>query len=590
MTEITYESSNQKVAIVATDGTVTLKKNGSCIIKAKANGAEGSYILTVIDDVAAGKTQIGNGDFEDWRGVTSSNHAPANWNGFETAVGDVAEGALGSLVKVQQVVMVEDHRPGSNGLYCVDIYSRSAFGIPAQGNLTTGCINAGATSATSQENYNFSKISDTNKSETISLIPSAIKLWVKFVPAADNEKHPNARVSASIHDAHNYITYSTGDNATNQSYAIAQAELNFPSTNGEWKELTIPFVPTGNSTDGQMYILVNLATNADPGEGQVVDHLYVDDIELVYDKNIGITVNGTQAPLIEAPIEVTFNKNNTIDFNLKNFGADGNYVGNISVTGLPIGNDGTFSYKGNINITEGDLPNVQWIGPALGPIPLDMKGTIKGSYFYVHIDISMAGQVVEVEVGDRADATLKVSNALIGTFCAPFKVAIPTDATASTITGADNKGVLTLEEIGTGFIPANTPVVVEALQAFNMNVSGIYVKGTETPTVGLLTGVYADTDALVGSYVLQDNKKGKVGFFKVVEGNRYPKVGANHCYLIVPSSNVKAFYFNEEDATGIENVNDNLNEGAEAIYNLAGQRINKLQKGINIINGKKILK
>lgn len=46
--------------------------------------------------------------------------------------------------------------------------------------------------------------------------------------------------------------------------------------------------------------------------------------------------------------------------------------------------------------------------------------------------------------------------------------------------------------------------------------------------------------------------------------------------------------FLDEDPTGIDNVNDNLNDGA--IYNLAGQRIGKMQKGINIVNGKKILK
>ena len=31
-------------------------------------------------------------------------------------------------------------------------------------------------------------------------------------------------------------------------------------------------------------------------------------------------------------------------------------------------------------------------------------------------------------------------------------------------------------------------------------------------------------------------------------------------------------------------------ESEAAIYNLAGQRLNKIQKGINIVNGKKILK
>ena len=200
--EITYESSNENVATVAADGTITPKKNGTCYIKAKSGEAEGFYVLTIIDDIAAGVTQIGNGDFEDWRGVTSSNHAPNNWNSFETA-----EGSYVSFVNKQQVAMVEGGRPGSNGFYCVDIYSRDVSLAIAQGNLTVGCINAGAMTAAAAGNHNFSKVTDDKKSETISKIPSALKAWVKFVPSATNASYPNARVSATVHDAYNYITY-----------------------------------------------------------------------------------------------------------------------------------------------------------------------------------------------------------------------------------------------------------------------------------------------------------------------------------------------------------------------------------------------
>ncbi|MBO7067745.1 MAG: Ig-like domain-containing protein [Bacteroidaceae bacterium] len=594
---ITYASSNENVATVAADGTVTLIKNGSCYITAKAGELEASYTLTVIDDVAAGVTQIGNGDFEDWRGVTSSNHAPDNWNSFETA-----EGSLASLSSAQQVQMVEGGRPGSDGLYCVDIWSRSVVGVVAQGNLTTGCINAGAISASDKNNYNYSNILDPKKSEMISKIPTAIKLWVKFVPAAVNEAHPNAHIAVTVHDAHNYITYSSGnDNEENQSYAIANALYDFPAC--DWTEVTIPFERTGNYTDGQMYILVNLATNADPGQGQAGDHLYIDDIELVYeaaepvvyDKYVSV---GHDVP-VAAPIEVTFNDDNTIDFSLKNFGLDlgGTYanVGNVTVPGLGINNQGSFAFEGDIQITAGDKEGVEmWLGPTLGDIPVVLNGTIKGEYFYVHLDINIPGAPVEVEVGDLAEATFKVGDALIGTFCAPFTVAIPAEyqsyATISTVTDAGEDGVLTLESIETGIIPAHTPVVVQIPMAFEMPASGIYVKGT--PTAGLLTGVYEDTPAPVGSYVLQNNAD-VVGFYQVAQGQQ-PTVKANRCYLTVPNTNVKVFYFNAEDAeeaTGINAIeNGELTIDNAAIYNMAGQKVNKTLKGIYIINGKKVLK
>lgn len=593
--DITYKSSNENVAVVASDGTVTLKKNGTCVITAQFGDGEGSYILTVIDDVNAGITQIGNGDFEDWRNVTSSNHAPNNWNSFETA-----EGSMASMAGGQQVAMVEGGRPGSDGLYCVDIFCQSIVGVAANGNLTLGCINAGEIKATDPANHNFSKISDPSKSETISKVPSAIKAWVKFVPSKENAEYPNARISATVHDAYNYITHglATSDTDENKAHAIAQAELNFLAC--EWTEITVPFVPTGNTTDGQMYIIVNFTTNAQPGGGQAGDHLYVDDVELVYsdeptpvvyNKYISVAVNNIYAAPQEASIEVTYNENSTIDFNLKNFALDNNgtpmYVGNINLPGLAIDENGNFGFNGDIRIAEGDKEGVTtWLGPNLGDIPAVLEGTIKDGYFYVHIDINV-GYPVEVEVGDLANATVNVSDALISTFCAPFTVAIPADyqsvVTASTVTGVEGN-VLTLEPVANYVIPANTPVIVETPVANTLPVSGIYVKGT--PVAGLLTGVYENTPAPVGSYVLQNLDK--VGFYLVAEGNQ-PTVGANRCYLTVPAAGVKAFFLNGGDATGISGVDANI-DANEAIYNLAGQRINKLQKGINIINGKKILK
>jgi Zn-dependent metalloprotease len=47
----------------------------------------------------------------------------------------------------------------------------------------------------------------------------------------------------------------------------------------------------------------------------------------------------------------------------------------------------------------------------------------------------------------------------------------------------------------------------------------------------------------------------------------------------------------DENQTGIEMVNGQSSMvNGQSIYNLAGQRLNKMQKGINIVNGKKILK
>ena len=61
---------------------------------------------------------------------------------------------------------------------------------------------------------------------------------------------------------------------------------------------------------------------------------------------------------------------------------------------------------------------------------------------------------------------------------------------------------------------------------------------------------------------------------------------------VVNGTEVKALTFVfEDDATGINLMEDGRSQMEDGvIYNLAGQRISKMQKGINIVNGKKILK
>ena len=52
-------------------------------------------------------------------------------------------------------------------------------------------------------------------------------------------------------------------------------------------------------------------------------------------------------------------------------------------------------------------------------------------------------------------------------------------------------------------------------------------------------------------------------------------------------ASVKMFINGEEFETSISEINGVAENGI--IYNLAGQRISKMQKGINIVNGKKVL-
>lgn len=185
----------------------------------------------------------------------------------------------------------------------------------------------------------------------------------------------------------------------------------------------------------------------------------------------------------------------------------------------------------------------------------------------------------------NASATLAVKSAAqYGTFCAPFDVTIPEGVIAYTITGIGENGKLDLEQQSS--IPAHTPVIVYSESTSDINAVQFGVATTGEAKSRYLTGVYTATPAPVGSYVLQ-KQNDRVGFYQVQAGSQ-PTVGANRAYLDLTNSpaGVKAFYM--EDATAIQAVEELLSGKAE-IYDLAGRRQQKLQKGINIVGGKKVL-
>ena len=139
---------------------------------------------------------------------------------------------------------------------------------------------------------------------------------------------------------------------------------------------------------------------------------------------------------------------------------------------------------------------------------------------------------------------------------------------------------LTLEPVTSP--EANKPYILESTAAVNQTLEGWGTAVSETITEGWLTGVFAETTAPVGSYVLQ-NLNDVVGFYKVAEGeNKQPKVGANHAYMTIPATEpeARALYF--DNATAIKAI-ETLTSGEAEIYNAAGARQNSLQKGVNII-------
>ena len=149
---------------------------------------------------------------------------------------------------------------------------------------------------------------------------------------------------------------------------------------------------------------------------------------------------------------------------------------------------------------------------------------------------------------------------------------------AEAFVGNVNGQYVSLTTIGKD-VPAATPVVLR----------GTYYNkiAADIPAINIANQLKGSDGTVEGNgsiYALA-NKDNGVGFYKVKDGIAIP---AGKVYLQT-SNAVKEFFPFADDETAIENVNGNVNGNKGAIYNIAGQRLSKMQKGLNIVGGKKVM-
>ena len=135
-------------------------------------------------------------------------------------------------------------------------------------------------------------------------------------------------------------------------------------------------------------------------------------------------------------------------------------------------------------------------------------------------------------------------------------------------------------------IAANTPTIVTAKGTYAAN--NVAIAATESSYEnGQLVGTYKSMEAIENSYVLQKHDD-RVAFYLV--NNTKPTVKPFRAYIKPQTTNAKQFIkvVFDGEATGIKEITSD-NTKAE-IFDLSGRRVAKAQKGVYIINGKKVIK
>ena len=174
-----------------------------------------------------------------------------------------------------------------------------------------------------------------------------------------------------------------------------------------------------------------------------------------------------------------------------------------------------------------------------------------------------------------------------GTLCLPFAAAIPEGVTAYTLsyTGGDKATATAVETT----IEANKPVLLNGSGAKTFKGSSVDVDADATNTNGSMTGVFVSAAVPTGNYVLQNGESG-IGFYKVEDSDPIT-INPFRAYLTASAGvhSLTVDYQNGEE-TGIQSVDNALQAKDNAIFDLSGRRVVKAQKGIYIVNGKKIVK
>lgn len=186
--------------------------------------------------------------------------------------------------------------------------------------------------------------------------------------------------------------------------------------------------------------------------------------------------------------------------------------------------------------------------------------------------------------------TVGTVSANIATYSSPFPVKLP-DGVDAYIAKQDGENIV-LQKI-TGALPANTGVILSSETANKEYIPTARTTETlATETEGNMlvatTGNAVETN--VNAYILSKNGNTAV-FKKLMSGASNRKIKQYKAYLELndaQSAQLMNFAFAGSDLTGIQNVTETSAKSKTA-YDLAGRKVGKLQKGIYIVNGKKVI-
>lgn len=195
------------------------------------------------------------------------------------------------------------------------------------------------------------------------------------------------------------------------------------------------------------------------------------------------------------------------------------------------------------------------------------------------------GNIVIKKIPTEVERTTATGK--FGTICLPYAATISGATVYTATVNAANDAVELEQFVGSKLTAGKPYIYVSTNGAPTFRKNGDVVDTPVNPASGLI-GTFTSMSAPVDSYVLQTISGEQK--FRQVETGKQPTVGAYRCYVVATDGGGSAREMTIElsNPTGIDALNAIVSNNAE-IYDIAGRKVNSLRKGINIVNGAKVI-
>lgn len=285
--------------------------------------------------------------------------------------------------------------------------------------------------------------------------------------------------------------------------------------------------------------------------------------------------NGQQFGVKKTPWQGTFSTSNIVG-NITKVVVAANTGGTANLS-VKVGNtDFLSSEKSIVDVVKksNGINTYTFEGNATGEIVVSLNGTKAACY--------LGSITVTYMEDDGKPESLTISAGGYATYSADYAVNYSElGLTAYTLTVDEPKNTVTAKEF-TGVVPAGGAVLVKGDASKAYTLTPATTEGDATFATALLTGATKADGTQYGF----TSKSGTPAFAQVQPGQDIP---AKKGYIVLSGASAAKYSICfDGEATGIHTI-EAASAANAAMYNLAGQRVDKAYKGIVIVNGKKYL-